>query len=85
MIDKDEYPQTAAIEDRCWKIIADLWHVPDVDDAIGTSTIGSSEAAMLGGLALKRHWQARRKAEGKPIDQPNLVLSPPFRCAGRNS
>ena len=75
MIDKDEYPQTAAIEDRCWKIIADLWHVPDVDDAIGTSTIGSSEAAMLGGLALKRHWQARRKAEGKPIDRPNLVLS----------
>ena len=75
MIDKDEYPQTAAIEDRCWKIIADLWHVPDVDDAIGTSTIGSSEAAMLGGPALKRHWQARRKAEGKPIDRPNLVLS----------
>ncbi|MFZ2241695.1 MAG: glutamate decarboxylase [Gordonia amarae] len=75
MIDKDEYPQTAAIEDRCWRIIADLWHVPDVDNAIGTSTIGSSEAAMLGGLALKRHWQTRRRAEGKPTDRPNLVLS----------
>ncbi|MGW0037454.1 glutamate decarboxylase [Gordonia sp. NPDC003376] len=75
MIDKDEYPQTAAIEDRCWKIIADLWHVPDVSKSIGTSTIGSSEAAMLGGLALKRHWQARRKAEGKSIEKPNLVLS----------
>ena len=75
MIDKDEYPQTAAIEDRCWKIIADLWHAPDVDNAIGTSTIGSSEAAMLGGLALKRHWQTRRRAEGKPTDRPNLVLS----------
>ena len=75
MIDKDEYPQTAAIEDRCWKILADLWHVPDVDSSIGTSTIGSSEAAMLGGLALKRHWQARRKAEGKSTESPNLVLS----------
>ena len=75
MIDKDEYPQTAAIEDRCWRIIADLWHVPDADNAIGTSTIGSSEAAMLGGLALKRHWQTRRRAEGKPTDRPNLVLS----------
>uniref|UniRef100_UPI003D8EEEAF glutamate decarboxylase n=1 Tax=Gordonia sp. B7-2 TaxID=3420932 RepID=UPI003D8EEEAF len=75
MIDKDEYPQTAAIEDRCWRIIADLWNNPDVDNAIGTSTIGSSEAAMLGGLALKRHWQARRKAEGKSIEKPNLVLS----------
>ena len=75
MIDKDEYPATAAIEDRCWRTIADLWHVPDVDSSIGTSTIGSSEAAMLGGLALKRHWQHRRKAENKPIDKPNLVLS----------
>ena len=28
---------------------------------------------MLGGLALKRRWQKRRKAEGKPIDKPNLV------------
>ncbi len=75
MIDKDEYPQTAAIEDRCWRIIADLWNCPDVDNAIGTSTIGSSEACMLGGLALKRHWQHRRQAEGKPTDKPNLVLS----------
>ncbi|WP_168704029.1 glutamate decarboxylase [Gordonia paraffinivorans] len=75
MIDKDEYPQTAAVEDRCWRIIANLWHNPDVDNAIGTSTIGSSEACMLGGLALKRHWQARRKAEGKSIEKPNLVLS----------
>ncbi|MCZ7631092.1 MAG: pyridoxal-dependent decarboxylase [Microthrixaceae bacterium] len=75
MIDKDEYPATAAIEDRCWRIIADLWNCPDVDNAIGTSTIGSSEACMLGGLALKRRWQARRKEQGLPTDRPNLVLS----------
>lgn len=75
MIDKDEYPATAEIEDRCWRILADLWHVPDRDDTIGTSTIGSSEACMLGGLALKRLWQERRKAEGKSTESPNLVLS----------
>lgn len=75
MIDKDEYPQTAAIEDRCWRILADLWHNPDVENAIGTSTIGSSEACMLGGLALKRHWQTRRRAEGKSTENPNIVLS----------
>jgi glutamate decarboxylase len=75
MIDKDEYPQTAAIETRCWKIIADLWHAPDPEAAIGTSTIGSSEACMLGGLALKRRWQLARRAAGKPTDKPNLVLS----------
>ncbi|MEV7694067.1 glutamate decarboxylase [Microbacterium sp. NPDC089189] len=75
MIDKDEYPATAAIEERCWRILADLWHVPDTKDTIGTSTIGSSEACMLGGLALKRLWQEKRKAEGKPFDKPNLIMS----------
>lgn len=75
MIDKDEYPATAAIEERCWRILADLWHVPDADNTIGTSAIGSSEACMLGGLAFKRRWQEQRKAEGKPYDKPNLVMS----------
>jgi glutamate decarboxylase len=75
MIDKDEYPQTAAIEERCWRMVADLWNAPDPARAIGTSTIGSSEAAMLGGLALKRRWQHARRAAGKPVDRPNLVMS----------
>ncbi len=75
MIDKDEYRATAAIEDRCWKILARLWHAPDPAASIGTSTIGSSEACMLGGLALKRRWQQARRAAGKPTDRPNLVMS----------
>jgi len=75
MIDKDEYRETAAIEDRCWKILARLWNAPDPAAAIGTSTIGSSEACMLGGLAFKRRWQAARRAAGKPADKPNLVMS----------
>lgn len=75
MIDKDEYPRTAAIEDRCWRIVANLWNVPDDQRAIGTSTIGSSEACMLGGLALKRRWQQARRAAGKSSEKPNLVLS----------
>jgi glutamate decarboxylase len=75
MIDKDEYPQTAQIEQNCWKILADLWHSPDPEGAIGTSTVGSSEACMLGGLALKRLWQSARRADGKPTDKPNLIMS----------
>lgn len=75
MIDKDEYPATAAIEDRCWRILADLWNVPDANDTIGTSTIGSSEACMLGGLAMKRLWREKRKAEGKSTENPNMVMS----------
>ncbi len=73
MIDKDEYPQTAAMEMRCVNMLSQLFHAPDPTKATGCSTTGSSEAAMLGGLALKRRWQQRRRAEGKPTDRPNLV------------
>ena len=74
MIDKDEYPQTAELERRCVNILSRLWHSPDTTGATGCSTTGSSEAAMLGGLALKRGWQQRRSAEGKAIDRPNIVM-----------
>jgi glutamate decarboxylase len=74
MIDKDEYPQTAELESRCVHMLAKLWHAPDPHSAMGCSTTGSSEAAMLGGLALKRRWQHRRRAEGKPTERPNLVM-----------
>jgi len=75
MIDKDEYPQTAAIEDNCWHMLANLWNAPDAEKSIGTSTIGSSEACMLGGLAFKRRWQQARRAAGKDTSTPNLVMS----------
>jgi glutamate decarboxylase len=39
MIDKDEYPQTAELEERCLRILADLWHADPVDDAIGASAV----------------------------------------------
>jgi glutamate decarboxylase len=74
MIDKDEYPQTAAIEARCVNILAELWHAPPSEHATGCSTTGSSEAAMLCGMALKWRWRARRRAEGKPAERPNLVM-----------
>jgi glutamate decarboxylase len=74
MIDKDEYPQTAALEVRCVEILSRLWHAPEAAHATGCSTTGSSEAAMLGALALKRRWQKRRRDAGKPADRPNLVM-----------
>jgi glutamate decarboxylase len=73
MIDKDEYPQTAELEMRCVNMLSRLWHAPG-EEGVGCSTTGSSEAAMLGGLALKRRWQKRRTAEGKPADKPNMVM-----------
>ena len=67
MIDKDEYPQTADIEARCVNIIAALWNAPESGDAsaTGCSTTGSSEAAMLGGLALKWRWRERMTRGGQ--------------------
>ncbi len=74
MIDKDEYPQTAEIEGRCVRMISGLWNAPEGEKATGTSTTGSSEAVMLGGMALKWRWRQRRAAAGLPTDRPNLVM-----------
>ncbi len=74
MIDKDEYPQTAEIEKRCVNILADLWHAPESETATGCSTTGSSEAAMLAGMALKWRWRAGRESAGKSAAKPNLVM-----------
>jgi glutamate decarboxylase len=74
MVDKDEYPQTAEIESRCVKMLADLWHAPYGAEPVGTSTTGSSEGCMLAGLALKRRWQHARRQAGKPAERPNIVM-----------
>jgi len=80
MIDKDEYPQTAEIESRCVHILADLWHAPHASGTAGCSTTGSSEAAMLGGLALKWNWRKKRQAAGKSTEKPNLICGPVQVC-----
>jgi len=80
MIDKDEYPQTAAMEMRCVNMLSRLWHSPDPKKATGCSTTGSSEAAMLGGMAMKWRWRAKRQAEGKPADKPNMICGPVQIC-----
>jgi glutamate decarboxylase len=76
LIDKDEYPQTSEIERRCVHMMADLWHAPQTANTVGTSGIGSSEACMLAGMAAKWRWRAKRRAEGKPADSPNMVCGP---------
>ncbi|KAL2075379.1 hypothetical protein VTL71DRAFT_322 [Oculimacula yallundae] len=77
-IDYEEYPQSADIQNRCVSMIGRLFNAPtasDTDAPIGTSTVGSSEAIMLGVLAMKKRWQNKRKAAGKPWDKPNIVMS----------
>jgi glutamate decarboxylase len=71
-IDHAEYPQTAEIEQRCIRMLADLFHAPG--KTTGARTQGSSEAIMLGALSLKWRWRARREAAGKSTERPNLVF-----------
>src|SRR6478736_7443148 len=78
MIDKDEYPATAAIEARCVSMVADLFHAEglrddDASSATGVSTIGSSEAVMLAGLALSWRWRQRVGKDWRK-QRPNLVM-----------
>ncbi|KAJ6431611.1 hypothetical protein OIU84_018986 [Salix udensis] len=74
-VDMDEYPVTTELQNRCVNIIAHLFNAPlgESEAAVGVGTVGSSEAIMLAGLAFKRKWQNKRKAEGKPHDKPNIV------------
>lgn len=77
-IDYEEYPVTADIQNRCVSMIGRLFNIP-VDDpdsnAMGTSTVGSSEAIMLATLAMKKRWQNKRKAEGKDYSKPNIIMN----------
>jgi glutamate decarboxylase len=71
-IDHAEYPISAEVEQRCIRMLADLYHAPG--ETTGARTQGSSEAIMLGALSLKWKWKQRREADSKPVDKPNLIF-----------
>jgi glutamate decarboxylase len=59
---------------RCISILANLWGVQKGEHAVGSATTGSSEAIHLGGLAMKRRWQEKRRAAGKDTLKPNIIM-----------
>lgn len=73
-VDNDEYPQTEVIQDRVVNMLARLFNAPANSKSVGSGTIGSSEAIMLGLLAHKWTWKQRREKEGKPFNNPNIVM-----------
>lgn len=79
LADNDEYPSLLEYQERCISILSNLWHAPKDENGspktVGAATTGSSEAIMLAGLALKKLWQERRKAEGKSTDNPNILMA----------
>ena len=75
-IDETEYPRVAVMCGRCINMVANMWNSPEQSEwKTGAVGIGSSEACMLGGVAAWLRWRDRRKAQGKPYDKPNLVMS----------
>ena len=75
-IDETEYPRVAVMCGRCINMVANMWNSPEKSEwKTGAVGIGASEACMLGGVAAWLRWRERRKAQGKPCDKPNLVMS----------
>lgn len=74
LADADEYPALMTMHSRCVSIIADLWGANKNENAIGSATVGSSEAIMLGGKAMQRRWQEKRRKLGKDASKPNIIM-----------
>ena len=77
-IDETEYPRIAVMNGKCINIVANLWNSPEKDTwKTGALAIGSSEACMLGGMAMKFSWRKRAEKLGLDINakKPNLVIS----------
>ncbi|KAK9490718.1 pyridoxal phosphate-dependent transferase [Lipomyces doorenjongii] len=74
LADSDEYPALMDIHSRCISILGSIWNASPSEKPIGSATTGSSEAIHLGGLAMKRRWQEKRKAEGKDTSNPNIIM-----------
>lgn len=79
-IDFHEYPTSMVIHQRVVNIMADILHAPrgnhggEAAPAVGTATVGSSEAIMLGLLAHKWTWKKRRAAAGQDTTRPNVIF-----------
>ena len=77
-VDPRAYPIVAKFEQRCLRMIADLYHYPDrgTEEVIGMSTVGSSEAIMIAVLAMKTRWLQRQAVHAdNKLGRPNIIIS----------
>ncbi len=75
LVDQDEYPQTGVIQGRIVNMLARLFHAHKNNEYVGTATVGSSEAIMLGLLAHKWTFKKNMQKLGKDYSRPNIVVS----------
>jgi glutamate decarboxylase len=71
LVDKDEYPRTEVIHRRVTSMLGSMLNAPADCTPVGTATVGSSEAIMLGLVAHRASWRRRGGGTG----QPNVVCS----------
>jgi len=93
LADQTVYPESFKMHNDTLNMIAKLWNCPkppDFDEYgcyAGAGTVGSTEACLLAGLALKFRWrQWYADKHGMDADQvrgvyPNLVISTMFQAA----
>ncbi|MBK2126209.1 pyridoxal-dependent decarboxylase [Fangia hongkongensis] len=94
LADQTVYPESYKIHNTLVNMVADLWHCPKDEDEFktygmyaGACTVGSTEACLLAGLALKyrwRKWYAKHKglsAEEVLKVRPNIVISSCYQAA----
>jgi glutamate decarboxylase len=93
LADQTVYPQSYKIHDMVVNMIAKLWHCPEPDDMDeygvypGAGTVGSTEACLLAGLALKfrwRKWYAEKNnltSEQVLAKRPNIIISTCYQAA----
>ncbi|MBT4884970.1 MAG: glutamate decarboxylase [Legionellales bacterium] len=91
--DQTIYQQAFNIHNKVINMLGNLWHCPESADYkengvfAGAGTMGSTEACLLAGLALKfrwRHWYSKKHGislEEASSIKPNLVISSCFQLA----
>jgi len=93
LADQTVYPESFKMHNDTLNMIAKLWHCPKPPDFdaygcyAGAGTVGSTEACLLAGLALKFRWRKwYGQKHGMDEDEvrgvyPNLVVSTMFQAA----
>ena len=93
LADQTSYPNSFKVHNRVINMIGNLWHCPDSEGIkeygvfAGAGTVGSTEACILAGLALKFRWRAwyakKYKIDKSKIyaARPNLIISSLFQAA----
>lgn len=91
LADGSVYPNSVRLHDRVVGMIANLWNCPKTTYGStpysGSGTVGSTEACLLAGLALKFRWRKWYASKyGLTLEQvltivPNIVISSVYQAA----